>query len=96
MQISYHSAITKIQKLQNLKNKKKKFSVPIGTPSTGRYCSKLTGMADTWPGRPVFKPVRNVDVLILVYILVQYIPAGMVLTILSIIYENTRAVYTPS
>ena len=58
MQISYHFAQTKIQKLQNLKNnnnkkfKKKKnfFSVPAGTPSTGRYCPKLTGAAGIFSG----------------------------------------------
>ena len=46
-------------------------------------------MADTWPVRPVFKLVRNVDVSILVYILVQYIPTdtvgiGTVLTTLEL------------
>ena len=45
MQISYHSVLTKIQKLQNLK-KKKLFSVPAG-------------IARNWPIRPVFFPVRN-------------------------------------
>ena len=59
MQISYHSALTKIQKLQNLKKKKKK------NFCTDRYCSKLADMTDTWP---VFKPIQNGDVLILVYI----------------------------
>ena len=49
MQISYHSALTKIQKLQNLKKKKKLFSVLVGTP----------GIAQNWPVRPVFFPVRN-------------------------------------
>ena len=44
MQISYHSVLTKIQKLQNLK-KKKKF-VPASMPGIGRYCLKLAGMAD--------------------------------------------------
>ena len=47
MQISYHSFLTKIQKLQNLKKKKKKIYVPAGI---ARY----------WPVRPVFLPVRNV------------------------------------
>ena len=42
MQISYHSALTKIQKLQNLKKKKKKKTFF----STGRYCPKLTGTAN--------------------------------------------------
>ena len=44
MQISYHSALTKIQKLQNFykkmnkKNKNKNFFfVPAGMPSTNRY-----------------------------------------------------------
>ena len=72
MQISYHSTLTKIQKIQNLKKKKKN--------------SVLTGIARNWPVwlvRPVFKPVRNVDVLIPVYISVRYIPAGTVLTTLG-------------
>ena len=64
--------------------KKKLFSVPAGTPGTGRYCMKLAGMASTWSVRPVFKPVRNVDISIPVYILVRYIPAGTVLTTLDI------------
>ena len=38
MQISYHSALTKIQKLQNLKKKK------LGS-CTDQYCPKLAGMA---------------------------------------------------
>ena len=42
MQISYYSALIKIQKLQNLKKKKKLFSIPA---STGRYCPKLAGTA---------------------------------------------------
>ena len=50
MQISYHFALTKIQKLQNLKNnnneKKNFFSVPAG-------------IAQNWPIRPVFFPVQN-------------------------------------
>ena len=41
-------------------------------PGTSRYYPKLAG---TWPVRPVFKPVRNVDVSIPVYIPVRYIPA---------------------
>ena len=46
MQISYHSVLTKIQKLQNFKKKKKKlFSVPAG-------------IARNWLVRPVFFPVR--------------------------------------
>ena len=63
MQVSYHFALIKIQKLKNLKKKKKTFFCTI------RYCPKLAG---TWP---VFKPVRNVDVLIPVHI-----PAGMAST----------------
>ena len=54
MQISYHSFLTKIQKLQNLK-KKKNFC-------TGRYCPVLADTPDTRPVRPVFLPVRNVGV----------------------------------
>ena len=56
MQISYHSALTKIQK------KKKLFFC------TSQYCPKLAGMTGTWLVRPVFKPVRNVDVTVSVYI----------------------------
>ena len=43
IQISYHSILTKIQKLQNFKKKKKKklFSVPAGT----------VGIARNWPVR---------------------------------------------
>ena len=62
MQISYHFALTKIQKLQNLRKKKKKklfFFVPAGTHGTGLYCPKLAGMPGTWLVRPVFFPVRN-------------------------------------
>ena len=47
MQISYHSVLTKIQKLQNLKKKKKLFSVMAGT---GRYCPKLAGTAGIFSG----------------------------------------------
>ena len=57
MQISYHSFLTKIQKLQNLKKKKKKTFF-----CTGRYCPKLVGTAGTAgtrPVRPVFFPERN-------------------------------------
>ena len=42
MQISYRFGLTKIQKLQNLKKKKKKLFFGIG-----RYCPKLAGMIDT-------------------------------------------------
>ena len=44
MQINYHSVLTKIQKLQNLKKKKKTFFC------TGRYCPKLTGTAGIFSG----------------------------------------------
>ena len=54
MQISYHSALIKIQKLQNFKKKKKKkkklFSVPAD-------------IAQNWPVRPIFFPVRNREVI---------------------------------
>ena len=70
IQISYHSVLTKIQKLQNLKKKKKKkilyrpvHSVSAGIARNwplwgryGRYCPKLAG---TRPVRPVFFPIRN-------------------------------------
>ena len=65
MQISYHSVLTKIQKLQNLKKKKKNFFF------TGRYCPKLTGTAGIFSGMKqggrvyriagrygIFRPVR--------------------------------------
>ena len=71
MQISYHYALTKIQKLQNLKKKKKKFLVPVGTPDTGQYCLKLAGTAGIFSGTKqggrvyriagrygIFRPVR--------------------------------------
>ena len=47
MQISYHSALTKIQKLQKTLKKKKKNSILAHTPITSRYCPKLVGMAGT-------------------------------------------------
>ena len=46
IQISYHSILTKIQKLQNFKKKKKLFSVPAG-------------IARNWLVRLVFFPLRN-------------------------------------
>ena len=52
MQISYHSAITKIQKLQNLKKKKKKKNFPVPASITWN-----------WPVRPIFFPVRNKGVI---------------------------------
>ena len=52
MQISYHSILTKIQKLQNLKKKKKKKnSVP-------------TGIVRNWLVQLVFFPVRNMGVIV--------------------------------
>ena len=73
MQISYHSVLTKIQKLQNLKKKKKLFSVLAGTPGTGRYCPKLAGTAGIFSGTKqggrayriagrygIFRPYRQV------------------------------------
>ena len=59
MQISYHSVLTKIQKLQNLKKKKKTFSVLAGMPDIDRYCPKSAGTAGTRPVQPVFFSVRN-------------------------------------
>ena len=51
MQISYHSFLTKIQKLQNFKKKKKThFSIPAGTPGIGQYCPKLAGMVGIFSG----------------------------------------------
>ena len=54
IQISYYFALTKIQKLQNYKIKKKikkkPFSISASSPDTGQYCLKLAGMAGTWPG----------------------------------------------
>ena len=84
MQISYHSALAKIQKLQNLKKKKKNFFLYL------LVCPVPTGIARNWPVwlvRPAYKPVRNVEVSIPVCISVQYIPAstagtGTVLTTL--------------
>ena len=86
MEISYHSAITKIQKLP----KKKKISVPTSTLGTGRYCSKLADMASTWLVQPVFKPVWHIGISIPVYIPIQYIPAsiGMVSTTLIWLLMN--------
>ena len=62
MQISYHSTLTKIQKLQNLKKKKK--YVPAGIDWN-------------WLIWSVFKLVRNVNISILVYIPVWYISIDM-------------------
>ena len=79
MQISYHSTLTKIQKLQNLKKKIKK-------NCTGRYFPKLAGMAGTWLVRLVFKPVQNVNVSIPVYIPIWYIPVGTS-TVLTTLFQ---------
>ena len=54
IQISYHFVLTKIQKLQNLKKKKKKTFFlywPVRPVPAG--------IARNWPVRPVFFPVRN-------------------------------------
>ena len=59
VQISYHSALTKIQKLQNLKIKKKikkNKNFFLYRP----VCPVLAGIARNWPVwlvQPVFKPV---------------------------------------
>ena len=55
MQISYHSVLTKIQKLQNLKKKKKKKNFFLYWPVR----PIPAGIARNWPVRPVFFPVRN-------------------------------------
>ena len=67
MQISYHSAITKIQKLQNLKKKKKKkiFLYRPGLPKIGRYDRYFFQYETRGLYVPVCLPVR-------------YIPAGTV------------------
>ena len=59
MQISYHSALTKIQKLQNLKKKKKKKILywPI-RPVPAVIAQNWS----VWLVRSVFKLVRNIDV----------------------------------
>ena len=61
MQISYHSTLTKIQKLQNLKKK-----IIIDKIKKSLFLYRLV--------RPVFKPVRNDDVLVPMHIPVQDIP----------------------
>ena len=50
----------------------------------------MAGIAQNWP---VFKPVRNVDVLILVYIPVRYIPAGTagIGTVLTTLYKSVSS-----
>ena len=55
MQISYHSALIKIQKLQNLKKKKKILYRPVR--------SVLAGIARNWLVQPIFFPVRNMGVI---------------------------------
>ena len=75
MQICYHFALTKIQKLQNLKKNKKikkTFFVPAGIARNWLV----------WLVRLVFKPIRNVDFLIPVYIPTGTAGTGMVLTTL--------------
>ena len=72
MQISYHYALKKIQKLQNL-IKKNFFFVPAGIPGTGRYFFRYE------IGR----------LYVLVCLLVQYIPAGMVRNRLSWIHDRS-------
>ena len=60
MQISYHFVLTKIQKLQNLKKKKKK-NFFLYRPVR----SVPAGITRNWPVRPirpVFLPVRNIEV----------------------------------
>ena len=69
MQISYHSALTKIQK------KKKNFFL------YQLLRLVLAGIAWNWP---VFKPERNVDISILIFVPVRYIPTDMVSTTLII------------
>ena len=51
-----------LTKITKLKKEKKNF-VPVD-------------IARNWSVQPVFKPVRNVDVSIPVYVLVRYIPAS--------------------
>ena len=65
MQISYHFALTKIQKLQNLKKKKKKTFF-----CTDWYCPKLAGTGGIFSGMkqgglyvPVCLPVWYIPVL---------------------------------
>ena len=79
MQISYHYAITKIQKLLT---KKKIVYQPV-LPKIGRYGWYKVVTA-------VFKSVRNVDISIPVYVPIWYIPAGtsMILTTLSEIEQT--------
>ena len=59
IQISYHSILTKIQKLQNLKKKKKKKTFfctgqyaryCLKLAGTGQYCLKLAGTASIFSG----------------------------------------------
>ena len=76
MQISYHYALKKIQKLQNLIKKKKKnffFFVPASTPGTGRY----------------FFQYETGGLYVPVCLLVQYIPAGTVRNRLPWIHDRS-------
>ena len=63
MQISYHSALTKIQKLQNLKKKKKK-----------KLFSVSADIVRNWPVQLVFFLVRNWGLYVPVCLSVRYIP----------------------
>ena len=63
MQLNYHSALTKIQKLQK---KKRVFFFLFLVPA---------GIAQNWLIWLVFKLIRNVGVSIPVYVSVRYIPA---------------------
>ena len=55
MQISYHSVLTKIQKLQNFKKNNKIKKIFLYRPVR----PVPAGIARNWPVRPVFFPVRN-------------------------------------
>ena len=77
MQISYHSALTKIQKLQNLKKKKKTFFFLYRPVRMVPAC-----IARNWPVRPVhgryvryFFRYETGGLYVLDCLLVRYIPA---------------------
>ena len=55
IQISYHSILTKIQNLQNLKNKNKNKNFFLYRPVR----PVPAGIARNWPVWPVFFPVQN-------------------------------------
>ena len=67
MQINYHLVLTKIQKLQNWKKKKNTYFYTI------LYRPKHPKSLDMVDTRPIFKPIRNVDVSLLVHVSVRYI-----------------------